>query len=427
MYGSHTVYLLLDTGATASLITHKMATLLNLKIFKTGHRAIQVDGESNLSMQGEVHTTFTRGSLSLKFSGLVVSSLGVDILAGTNFHIENDVYSRMSKGTISIGDSCTIQSSPPSLLDLDKLTMKSLSAQRLVKIPSDMELLPGDSHQFHAPPDIPQDAYVMIEPNLRQTKPFFTPTITKLDTGSFTISNQSDDLIKLKKHCQAFSVYTTTTTPPSPFTNHLDIPPPSNIPLKTILTDILFGSQLPNSKKKVLTDIIDSHSSVFQSSLPGYNNSFGPVFANFNFASTHRPSPQKLRSPNYGSHQDLLYNQKCQQLLQQGVLIDPIIHEIQPAMTHNSWVVKKPSAASLPWEKCTVKDVRLVVGLDPLNKFLREPPGKITKTETIYSALASWEFMGELDFSDFYFQIKFNMNTPSNREKLGYLCIRTAM
>ena len=76
-------------------------------------------------------------------------------------------------------------------------------------------------------------------------------------------------------------------------------------------------------------------------------------------------------------------------------------------MAHNSWVVKKPSAASKPWDKCTVNDVRLVVGLDPLNKFLADPPGKITKIDSIYSSLASWEFMGELDFSDFYFQIKF--------------------
>ena len=73
-----------------------------------------------------------------------------------------------------------------------------------------------------------------------------------------------------------------------------------------------------------------------------------------------------------------------------------------------------------------MKDTRLVVGLDPLNKFLADPPGKVTKTEAIYAALANWEFMGELDFSDFYFQIKFRSNTDADRQKLGYLCIRTA-
>ena len=74
-----------------------------------------------------------------------------------------------------------------------------------------------------------------------------------------------------------------------------------------------------------------------------------------------------------------------------------------------------------------MNDVRLVVGLDPLNKFLMDPPGKITKTDTIYTSLASWEFMGELDFSDFYFQIKFRTDSERDKQKLGYLCIRTAM
>ena len=36
-------------------------------------------------------------------------------------------------------------------------------------------------------------------------------------------------------------------------------------------------------------------------------------------------------------------------------------------------------------------------------------------------------YMGELDFTDFYFQIKFRTNTEFDKEKLGYLCIRTAI
>ena len=93
-------------------------------------------------------------------------------------------------------------------------------------------------------------------------------------------------------------------------------------------------------------------------------------------------------------------------------------------MTHNSWVVKKPSAATKSWEECTVNDARFVVGLDPLNKFLADPPGKVTKTNYIYASLANWEFMGEIDF---YFQIKFRTHTDHDKQKLGYLCIRTFM
>ena len=421
---SRTIYVLLDTGATASIITQKMASLLNLHIYKTGHRAVQVDGESQLPVLGEVHTSFNRGNNTLHFSGLVVPRLGVDILAGTNFHVENDVFSRMAKGTIHIGDHCIIQSSPPSLLALDSLD--TTSPQRLVKVPANTILLPGDDILVTAPPDFPPDSYVMIEPNLKQTQPFFTPTISQLNGGCLTVQNQTSDPVRLKKNCQAFSLHTTSPTIPSTSTNPLDLPPIGNKPVGEIVKEVKLDGHLSSHDKKPFLDIISSHPKIFQQDLPGYNHSFGPVYANYTFASKARPIPQKLRSPNYGSHQNLLFNQKCSQLLQQGVLMDPIEHNIQPIMTHNAWVVKKPSAASTPWDQCSVKDVRLVVGLDPLNRFLISPPGKITKTDTIYASLAQWDHMGELDFSDFYFQIKFKMESERDRAKLGYLCIRTA-
>ena len=148
--------------------------------------------------------------------------------------------------------------------------------------------------------------------------------------------------------------------------------------------------------------------SVFQPDLPGYNGAYGPVYASFQFASKARPITQKLRSPNYGSIQESLFNMKCQELERTGVIIDPLSNDIQPALTHNSWVVKKPSSSHKSWDNCTTKDVRLVVGLDPLNKFLKDPPGKVTKTEQVFSSIGSWQFLGEIDFSDCYFQIRFN-------------------
>ena len=421
---NRTIYLLLDTGATASIMSQRMTQLLNLKISPTTHKAVQVDGQSQLPVLGEVHTSFNRGSITLSFSGLVVSNLGVDILAGTNFHVENDVFSRMSKGTIHIGDHCVIQSSPPSLLSLDSLANKS--NHRLVKVPNHTVLLPGDTLTLAAPPDIPPNAYVELEPNLQQAPPFFHPTISQLENGTATIQNVLSDPIKLKKNCQAVSLHTTSESPSFPNRHLLNIQDITQFSVKDILTEVTFDGNLSTQVKQQLKNVISKHSAVFQPDLPGYNHSFGPVYADFNFASKARPVPQKLRYPNFGSHQYLLFNQKCQQLKLQGVLIDPVEQSIQPILTHNSWVVKKPTSANKPWDKCTVKDVRLVVGLDPLNKFLADPPGKITKTDSIYSALASWEFMGELDFSDFYFQIKFRNSSDKDKFKLGHLCIRIA-
>ena len=203
--------------------------------------------------------------------------------------------------------------------------------------------------------------------------------------------------------------------------------PPYSLPPKLDLKDIDISKETPREIKNKLINIAKSHKEVFDGKLPGYNGSFGPLFADFNFASRARPSAQKLRSPAYGSKQELLFNEKCQQLRDQNVLIDPQEFNIKPFISHNAWVVRKPSAASKSWEECSANDVRLVVGLDPLNKFLKDPPGKITKSDSIYSAISNWTIMGEIDFSDFYYQIKFRMATDRDKEKLGFLCIRTAM
>ena len=60
---------------------------------------------------------------------------------------------------------------------------------------------------------------------------------------------------------------------------------------------------------------------------------------------------------------------------EKGILIDPLEHGIQPIYTNNSRLVKKPSSAGVGWESCTTGDVRVVVGFDLLNKYVRDPPG----------------------------------------------------
>ena len=123
----------------------------------------------------------------------------------------------------------------------------------------------------------------------------------------------------------------------------------------------------------------------------------------------------------------MIFNTKCQQLVDKGVLISPAEHNIQPFIISNSWITKKPSSANKPFKQCSLHNVRLIVGFDPINKFLWDPPGKVTTRDAIYTNLAKWKVMAELDFSDFYHQIKFKTESLENKRKLGYLCIRTAL
>ena len=66
--------------------------------------------------------------------------------------------------------------------------------------------------------------------------------------------------------------------------------------------------------------MITKYSQVFQPDLPGYNNSFGLVFADFQFTSSARPPSQKVFTPAYGPHNQLLLHQKFLSLKNKGVL-----------------------------------------------------------------------------------------------------------
>ena len=78
-----TVHIVLDTGATASLISLSKVQQLNLKILPTIHRAVQVDGITDLKVLDEVHTEFKRGNLILHFSGsylLIITVMAMKVM-----------------------------------------------------------------------------------------------------------------------------------------------------------------------------------------------------------------------------------------------------------------------------------------------------------------------------------------------------------
>ena len=195
------------------------------------------------------------------------------------------------------------------------------SQQRLVKIPVTTTILPGDSLNLSVPSDISPNSVVMIELNLQQTTPFFQLVITQLNEGCFRISNETDAPVKLKKNCQAFRVYSTSSSVDFPLSQNVESPLLPTMSVQDILKNITIDGDLTSTERQPLLDINKSHEDIFQPTLPGYDHSFGLVNASFSFAGKARPIPQKLRFPNYGSHQNLLFNIKCQQLKDQGVLM----------------------------------------------------------------------------------------------------------
>ena len=94
-------------------------------------------------------------------------------------------------------------------------------------------------------------------------------------------------------------------------------------------------SNLSNTKRKPFIETVVSHLNTFQTNLSRYNHAYRPIFASFEWVGKTRLTPIKLWAPDYSSHGAMLFNIKCQQLIEKGVLISPTEHYIQPITTNN--------------------------------------------------------------------------------------------
>ena len=95
-YKHHTCKIVIDTGATSSLISHSFAKKIGLTISPTLHSARQLN-RSSLAVTGEVKFSIHYGSSELLVDGLVNDSLDCDILAGVPFCKTNDINVFMKK------------------------------------------------------------------------------------------------------------------------------------------------------------------------------------------------------------------------------------------------------------------------------------------------------------------------------------------
>ena len=84
--------MVLDTGATGSMISLDLCKLTNLDVYPTTQRAILADGDSHLAVVGEVHTTITMNSnVTLPLSALVVTKLKAGLIVGMAFMKQHNV------------------------------------------------------------------------------------------------------------------------------------------------------------------------------------------------------------------------------------------------------------------------------------------------------------------------------------------------
>ena len=420
--GDQTVHLVIDTGAEANLMNHRKAKSLKvLSLKESKQKLVQADGDTPLEVLGEIHAIFEKGDHELNFNGLLVKDLASDVIAGAPFLAKNDIFVRKKKNTsqwnVHIGDKSVFLSTPPSILDFSKFKSSLLSTARPIKV------LRGEVLEFDAPSTVSDNEEIYIEP--LHGKEFFLPHSLSISDNKIRIENTEHEVLQLKNGAQVARVSRAfhQSSPELEGGSRLTIED-----INTKMTEVVIdqAKTFKGEDQLKLKNIIEENSCVLGDNLPGYNGTYGPVNASIEFTTQARPVPQKAGMPAYGSKMEQLYNTKCKEMIDKGILIDPFELGIQPALINNSWLVKKPSSAGRKLEQLGPNDVRLVTAFNHLNQFLRPIPPKVTKPEKIYTSIAKWKYMGELDFRDMYWQIPFLSSSKKDKDKLSYLAIRTA-
>ena len=430
------VHLVLDTGATASLIKRSKCKELGIKILPTIHKAVQIDG-TDLSVVGEIHVTFTRDSINLYFSALVVEDMCCDILAGTGFHKENDVYSRMATEKIVIQGKYYFNSTPhlalaarielPTFPEANSSGAKEYSYPILIKANKSGTFLPGEGFTIPIKTKQMESPVVVIEPRTEAPSNFLSYHLQDIENGIVFIRNMSQEPIKIKKNTPVCQIRETRDVNDNSSSNSCPTisqePTTNSIDLSTIKLDP--NDQFNNKEKLILKDIINKYKDVFRSDLPGYNHKFGKVEASFTWASKARPTANRARMPDYNAKGSKLYNEKALELASLGVLKRASDFSIQPAFKNNSFLVKKQASTSKSWDECTLKDVRMVTSFSQLQKYISAIPAKIVKRDKILQMCANWKYMAEIDLTNMFFQIPMKKSNDSDIKKLSYLCIQT--
>ena len=134
-----------------------------------------------------------------------------------------------------------------------------------------------------------------METNLAQTREFFTSHIAQVHNSLFSIENKSENMIQLKKNCQAVTIMMTTGDKQThQIHTYLTLVPLERMTAQQVINDIdLFT--LTKHDRKPFTDIIKAHLDIFQPDLPSYNNADGTVYANFEWARKAKPPQQNYK------------------------------------------------------------------------------------------------------------------------------------
>ena len=404
----------MDTGAESSLISLDMCRGLGLKIEPTDQRASQADGDTPLETLGEFHSmAYRKCELNssvihpLQFNGLVVRKLSCPVLAGMPFLEANDISIRPALKRLYIGDCCcveygkaptrAIQSSVPAIQSSAPAKTQLCS---VIRVPEKICLLPGESVSVPVP--IESDE-VAVEPRYDAPSSkhnWLSCGVSSVSSGEVSLKNTCREPVILRRHEQVAQVRPTCEVDdtvkigdytPSPVVRSMQ----SGVERLYSSAVILDPSgMMSSSVKEGFVNVNTRYDSTFSPGIGKYNGFSGPFKHTINMGPS-LPPQQRGRVPIYNRDKQVTLQQKCDELVAQGILAKPESVGVVAEYVSPSFLVAKSNGR-----------YRLVSSFTGIGAYIKPQPSILPNVDDVLRQIGQWTCVIKTDLCDAYYHIE---------------------
>ena len=407
----HIVRVTIDSGATGNYIRLDVVKRLNVNIRKNTQKSHQADGKSSLVVVGEVSITLSYKGHSLVLEALVAPDLEDEVLGGSPFMENNDVWVRPGKHIIGIGESIYHYKTKSA----EQSSTRRIQAE-VMKSPSAVTLWPGDFLQLEVPTQF-SDEEISVEPRkdcklnstCQPAEMWPKPQMISCAENTIRIPNLSSEPKVISKgdhFCQIVR-----TVPVELQDQHSVVPKkPTSIKddhLAYLEVVIDPNNITPPEFKEMLENLCESYKHVFSPKLKGYNGRDGAVHAFVNMGPV-LPPQRKGRLPMYNKDKLDQLQDKYDELEALGVIGKPEDINVKVEYLNPSMLIKKQRGG-----------FRLVTDFGEVAKYAKPQPSLLPNMDSTLRALAQWKYIICTDLCKAYHQI------PLDKDSMKYCGIST--
>ena len=399
----HPVHIIIDTGATSSVVSRKFLLAIGISPKQTTHSAHGAD-KSKLNVKGEIQIHgITFNGIKLSITALVMDSLDCDILAGIPFCKANDVHVHLKAEQITIQD-LTIPYGAGRSMKSIKSKIRRIDTC-VVRNERTQVLLPGEYVEISNNDLLNFDGEVAIEPrsDFPRCNIWPSPSISRVIQGTIRIPNLSEEPIKLSKS-QHIAQVRRVTTPDysSSICTSTDTPKcsapvlhpstPSNFSLKIHVDP---DNILSLDERESFHAINSQFDNTFRPNFGVYNNKSGYFRAKLNIGPV-EPPPMKGKLPLYGQNDNQTLQDEADALENLGVLGRPEDYGVTVKHVSPSFLVRDPKKGKS----------RFVTAFNNLSPYVRLPPTASVSCEDTLRRLSSFKFLIKTDLTKAFFQMQ---------------------